>query len=715
MSAEEKVPSESARASEIAEWLAQIGLGRYAAAFAENAITLTVVPELTDADLREPGVLLGDRKLILREIVNMRDARQKTAAAPSPVPASAPEPASAPNTTPIPAPAPPPESGKLQVGPPSTPPAIRPVQQSVRPKPETPEIDPKSLPSSLRGVERGVEKIPAQAPSQKTPPRKAPPKPLPVAASDKAHSPSTAISGLARLHPEEEYRQRTPEKAKSRFDRLLRAILASRFLTVSALIHLLILLLFGGTVLVNKYIEPPDFQSTGDSMISTNPDPAPPQPAPEASLPPEPSAAAPATAPPPYSGLSALTSLNTTASSFSMPVPDMAPPTVGENLTSAAPSQTQAIGNGSAVALPGAMAARGAGREGIGRSYGETGPAEESVLRALRWLQTQQKTDGTWGSPPYHDAFTGLALLCYLGHGETPQGSHEFGVVMTNAINALVTEGNNNEGRFSSRPDFAGGPAVYQHGICTYALCEAYTMTKDERLAPIVAQAVDYIVKGQRPDGGWAYGYDLHPDVPPNVASDTSISGWQIQALKAAHLTGIPGMDKVVHPLLNKAMKNLDRVFNPKDGSYGYNVAGDRNYSLTGVGALSKLFWLGRTDNSVNKALKNIMSKDLDYNGPDCNLYAWYYNTQACFQAQGGAWDWWNARFQDQLTNNQSADGSWPPPPKASVTIGGFGPAPTGDGPLLRTTLCCLMLEVFYRYLPTSQEDALGGGSVEGL
>ena len=102
-------------------------------------------------------------------------------------------------------------------------------------------------------------------------------------------------------------------------------------------------------------------------------------------------------------------------------------------------------------------------------------------------------------------------------------------------------------------------------------------MTKDERLVPLIKQAVDYIVNGQRPDGGWAYSYDTHSRLPANdIKSDTSVSGWQIQALKAAHLTGLPGMDKTVHPALDNAMKNLDRVFNPKDGSFGYREAGDQ-------------------------------------------------------------------------------------------------------------------------------------------
>ena len=41
--------------------------------------------------------------------------------------------------------------------------------------------------------------------------------------------------------------------------------------------------------------------------------------------------------------------------------------------------------------------------------------------------------------------------------------------------------------------------------------------------------------------------------------------------------------------------------------------------------------------------------------------------------------------------------------------------ASAGDGPIYRTALCTLMLEVFYRYLPTSREDALGASTVDGL
>jgi class 3 adenylate cyclase/tetratricopeptide (TPR) repeat protein len=52
----------------IAEWLASIGLSEYAQRFADNAIDLSVIRDLTEQDLKELGVLLGHRRKILRAI-----------------------------------------------------------------------------------------------------------------------------------------------------------------------------------------------------------------------------------------------------------------------------------------------------------------------------------------------------------------------------------------------------------------------------------------------------------------------------------------------------------------------------------------------------------------------------------------------------------------------------------------------------------------------
>src|SRR6516165_8876656 len=69
----------------IAEWLASIGLSEYAQRFADTAIDLSVLRDLTEQDLKDLGVLLGHRRKILRAIAELDGL------APSPVePATAP-------------------------------------------------------------------------------------------------------------------------------------------------------------------------------------------------------------------------------------------------------------------------------------------------------------------------------------------------------------------------------------------------------------------------------------------------------------------------------------------------------------------------------------------------------------------------------------------------------------------------------------------------
>jgi class 3 adenylate cyclase/tetratricopeptide (TPR) repeat protein len=54
---------------DLAQWLAELGLGQYAAAFAENDIGFDVLVQLTDTDLKELGVSsLGNRKRLLAAI-----------------------------------------------------------------------------------------------------------------------------------------------------------------------------------------------------------------------------------------------------------------------------------------------------------------------------------------------------------------------------------------------------------------------------------------------------------------------------------------------------------------------------------------------------------------------------------------------------------------------------------------------------------------------
>ena len=66
---------------DIAAWLEGLGMSEYAARFRDNRIDVSVLPDLTDEDLKELGVVLGDRRKLLRAIAELDAA---PAAAPAP-------------------------------------------------------------------------------------------------------------------------------------------------------------------------------------------------------------------------------------------------------------------------------------------------------------------------------------------------------------------------------------------------------------------------------------------------------------------------------------------------------------------------------------------------------------------------------------------------------------------------------------------------------
>jgi len=79
-------------------------------------------------------------------------------------------------------------------------------------------------------------------------------------------------------------------------------------------------------------------------------------------------------------------------------------------------------------------------------------------------------------------------------------------------------------------------------------------MTRDGTLFKPAQGAIDFIVRAQGKDGSWGY--------RPGTVGDTSITGWQVQALTAAKLTRTLKVDPRV---LDNARKYLDSVADGKD------------------------------------------------------------------------------------------------------------------------------------------------------
>lgn len=321
------------------------------------------------------------------------------------------------------------------------------------------------------------------------------------------------------------------------------------------------------------------------------------------------------------------------------------------------------------------------------RESGGEDRAERAVREGLEFLTTKQdKETGAFGVE-YTAAMTGLALLAYLGHCETPE-SAKFGDAVVNAALFLMDRCLKNEGQITNGK--RGHHEAYEHAIATYALAELYTMTKESgkeipRLESVIRKAVGVIVDAQTRDGGWPYGFT------GKGKDDMSVSGWQIQALKAAYNTGrnFPGVERS----LDLATKKYLPAIQDSEGAFKYNPDHAKGKpSLTGAALLAMQIWKGTDTATYAKGMRYLNEKYKNPS-PGGDFYAPYYNTQAFFLHEGPEWENYNKQFQPKLLDAQNKDGSW-------LTEGGA----RRDHQILNTAWAILMLEVYYRYLPTTDK-----------
>ena len=329
---------------------------------------------------------------------------------------------------------------------------------------------------------------------------------------------------------------------------------------------------------------------------------------------------------------------------------------------------------------------------------------EDAVVKGLRWLKANQNADGSW-SGQSSVAMTGLALLAYFGHCETP-ASTEFGDSCLNGILYLVNIGMKNDGRMAD--NFTANHWSYEHAIATYALGEAIPFCREAKqpvpyLEEVTAKAGQFIIDHQHQNGGWAYAYAIS-----GGHTDVSVAGWQLQALRACSHTGIKYLG--LASCVSKGLKYLGTCQNV-NGGFGYAgpTSGVAEYfTLTGVGMLCNQMWGKGGLAAVRHAAKYLLDNTkFDYTGANCDLYGHYYESQAMMQRGGNEWKQYNAMFRDQLLNNQDADGSWKVP-GGGQKVRAAAAEYVGDK-TYRTCLCTLMLEVYYRFLST------GGGERNGI
>ncbi|MEO8493766.1 MAG: prenyltransferase/squalene oxidase repeat-containing protein, partial [Planctomycetota bacterium] len=321
--------------------------------------------------------------------------------------------------------------------------------------------------------------------------------------------------------------------------------------------------------------------------------------------------------------------------------------------------------------------------------------SEDAVEQGLAWLAAHQRQDGSWhlnhqvgpcngrcphpGTVGTSTGATALALLPFLGAGYTQQQG-KYKDVVEHGLYYLT-------GRMIETPhggDLQEG-TMYAQGIAAIALCEAFAMTGDEQLKPYAQKAIDFIVRAQHPRGGWRY----HPGAP----GDTTVTGWQVMALKSARMAGL----HVPSHTTELAKEYLNSVQDPGGVFYGYQRPGKETGS-TAVATLLRMYLGWQRDDSRLIGGYAFLAGQ----GPSTtDMYFNYYATQVLHHHGGSDWERWNIRMRDFLIARQAPSGheqgSW-------YFVDSHG---TAGGRLYTTAVCTMILEVYYRHMPLYGEEAV--------
>jgi len=345
--------------------------------------------------------------------------------------------------------------------------------------------------------------------------------------------------------------------------------------------------------------------------------------------------------------------------------------------------------------------------------------SERAVALGLHFLALHQAPDGHWGLHDFNryartaplpggtirpdrcqpgttrrndTAGTAFGLLPFLAAGITHRSSkekveHDYSKVVGRAIDWMIQR----QSKSGNDAGFYGGD-MYSHGLATIAMCEAYGLTSDRRIGTSAQLGINYIIRAQdAAGGGWRYS--------PRTAGDTSVTGWQLMALKSGQMSGLT----VPRAVLQKVGKYLDSCESSSKGGYGYLAGTGETITMTSVGALCRQY-LGVSPR--NPSLLGSIERLKKTPPGSGNIYYEYYATQVMHHMGGEAWDFWNlgpkgdgkAGIRDTLIARQDQ------------TTGHHRGSFTGHdhvgGRLGATSLCLLSLEVYYRHLPLYRREA---------
>lgn len=337
-------------------------------------------------------------------------------------------------------------------------------------------------------------------------------------------------------------------------------------------------------------------------------------------------------------------------------------------------------------------------REKLLAEAGGTEESERAVAAALDWLARHQNPDGSWGCAnfekqckdpsckahlkrggfgggmgiDYQAAATAFGLLPLLAAGQTHQSKGPYQRVVYKGLLWLTKNQNEETGRF-------GNGNMYEHGLATIAICEAYGCTRDLKLKNLAQGAIRFTEDAQNDvSGGWHY------TANPSTVGDTSVLGWQYMSLVSAQMAGL----KVNPQSLASANKFLGSVSKGKSGGlFSYMPESGPTPAMSSVGLLCRQYrGINRTDPAMVEGMNYVMA---NLNGAKTDSYFLYYATQVMHNLPGTEWDKWNDQIRKHLVATQVKEG---------CTAGSWAPTGHSAGPVMSTSIHALTLEIYYRY-----------------
>lgn len=343
----------------------------------------------------------------------------------------------------------------------------------------------------------------------------------------------------------------------------------------------------------------------------------------------------------------------------------------------------------------------------------EITPQSESALaHGLEWLAQNQGPEGNWQSNDL--GLVSMGALAFLADGHTP-GRGKYGRNVEQALNYVLSHA-----KPSGLLNIADPQRdMYNHGLATFVLGQAYGMTNDPRISSVLERSLKLIANTQCKDGGWDYraGAQEH-------GHDLSLAVMQAKALRSAVDSGL----EVSPEVIKMAIRDVRAHYSPRGGAqaseadqqrepgqFTYTPGGGGPSPAMAAAGVVCLQEFGQYDDwRIAKNMQILTAEIKQKIRPEVHVnhdgrsafdsYTLYYIGQAMYQVGGESWKDLYPRVRDNLIATQvrmpgdvHQDGMW----HDTMRVSG------APGDLYATAVSCFVLAIPNRYLPILQEGKI--------